>query len=93
MTKRNGSKWLAAIVLITTLAPAGIMAQRAPVNLGSAGNYTILSETGITDVGPSPVVGNIASSPITGAAIHVTCAEVTGTISAVDAAGPAPCSQ
>jgi hypothetical protein len=65
---------------------------RAPVNLGTAGNYVILSETGITDVPPSAITGNIGSSPITGAAIHVTCAEVTGTISSVDAAGPAPCS-
>src|SRR5580700_1741882 len=69
-----------------------LLAQRAPVNLKSAGNYVILSETGITDVPPSVITGNIGASPITGAAIHLTCAEVTGTISAVDAAGPAPCS-
>ena len=68
-----------------------LMAQRAPVNLGSAGNYVILTETGITDVPPSVIVGNVGASPITGAAIHLTCTEVTGTISAVDAAGPAPC--
>ena len=43
---------------------------------------------GITDVPPSPITGNIGASPITGAAIHVSCAEVTGTISAVNAAGP-----
>ncbi len=65
--------------------------QRTPVNLGAAGNYVILSESGITNVPPSVIVGNIGSSPITGAAIHVTCPEVTGTISSVDAAGPAPC--
>jgi len=65
---------------------------QAPVNLGTAGNYVILSQTGITDVPPSPIVGNIGASPITGAAIHVSCSEVTGTISSVDAAGPAPCS-
>jgi hypothetical protein len=68
-----------------------LLAQRAPVNLKSAGNYVILTETGITDVPPSVIVGNIGASPITGAAIHLTCTEVTGTISAVDAAGPAPC--
>jgi uncharacterized protein (TIGR03437 family) len=65
---------------------------RAPVNLGTAGNFVILSETGITDVPPSPITGIIGTSPITGAAIHVSCSEVTGTIYAVDAAGPAPCS-
>src|ERR1700733_10589637 len=68
-----------------------LLAQRAPVNLGTAGNYVVLSETGITDVPPSVIVGNIGASPITGAAIHLTCSEVTGTIQAVDAAGPAPC--
>jgi hypothetical protein len=73
--------------------PAGLTAQsiRTPVNLGTAGNYVVLSKTGITDVPPSNIVGNIGASPITGAAIHVTCAEVTGFIYAVDAAGPAPC--
>jgi uncharacterized protein (TIGR03437 family) len=65
---------------------------QAPVNLGTAGNFVILSETGITDVPPSPITGSIGASPITGAAILVSCAEVTGTIYAVDAAGPAPCS-
>ena len=79
--------------LFLFIAPSGLRAQstRAPVNLGTAGNYVILSETGITDVSPSPVTGNIGASPITGAAIHVTCAEMkgSGTISSVDAAGPA----
>jgi hypothetical protein len=84
-----------AFFLCASLAPLSLMAQsvRSPVNLGTSGNYVILSETGITDVPPSSITGNIGSSPITGAAIHVTCAEVTGTISSVDAAGPAPCSQ
>jgi uncharacterized protein (TIGR03437 family) len=77
---------------VLTATPQNLLAQQAPVNLGSAGNYVILTKTGITDVPPSAIVGNIGSSPITGAAIHITCAEVTGTISAVDAAGPAPCS-
>ncbi len=63
----------------------------ARVNLLSAGNFVILSTTGVTDVPPSVVTGNVGASPITGAAIHVTCAEVTGTIYSVDAAGPLPC--
>ena len=69
-----------------------LIAQKSPVNLGGAGNFVILSKTGITDVPPSPIVGNIGASPITGAAILLTCAEVTGSIYSVDAAGPAPCS-
>jgi len=62
-----------------------------PVNLGVAGNFAILSKSGITDVYKSTIKGDIGTSPITGAAIHVTCTEVTGNIYAVDAAGPLPC--
>jgi hypothetical protein len=61
------------------------------VNLGLAGEFTILSQSGITDVYPSVITGDVGSSPITGAAILVTCTEVVGTIYSVDAAGPLPC--
>jgi hypothetical protein len=66
-------------------------AAQAVVNLGVAGKFVILSKSGITDVFPSAITGDIGTSPISGAAIHVTCAEVTGTIYSVDAAGPLPC--
>jgi hypothetical protein len=66
--------------------------------LGTAGNYTILSKSGITNVSPSAIVGNVGTSPITGAALLLTCAEVleepgflsgtTGKIHTVAAAGP-----
>ncbi|MFV8376162.1 ice-binding protein [Flavobacterium sp. LB1P71] len=62
------------------------------VNLGIAGDFAILSKTGITDVYKSTITGDIGSSPITGAAILVRCTEVVGTIYTVDAAGPLPCS-
>jgi hypothetical protein len=62
------------------------------VNLGAAGHYVILSKSGITDVQASDVVGNVGTSPITGAADHLSCAEVVGKIYSVDASGPAPCS-
>ena len=65
--------------------------QRAGVNLGVAGNFAILSKSGITDVYKSTITGDVGSSPITGAAILVTCSEVIGTIYSVDAAGPLPC--
>jgi hypothetical protein len=61
------------------------------VNLGLSGEFVILSKSGITNVFQSTVTGDIGSSPITGAAILVTCAEVAGTIYTVDAAGPLPC--
>ena len=66
---------------------------QAPVPLGAAGPFAILTKSGITDVFPSAINGNVGASPITGAAIHLTCAEMmTGTIYSVDAAGPLPCS-
>jgi hypothetical protein len=64
----------------------------ASVNLGTAGNFVILAKTGVTDVPASVVTGDVGASPITGAAIVLTCAEVTGTIYSVDATGPLPCS-
>lgn len=63
----------------------------APINLGIAGEFAILSKTGVTDVYKSYVKGNVGSSPITGAAILLKCDEVVGTIYSVDAAGPMPC--
>ncbi len=64
----------------------------APVDLGAAYHFVILSETGITDVAQSAVVGNVGTSPITGAADLLSCSEVTGKVYAVDTSGPAPCS-
>jgi hypothetical protein len=61
------------------------------VDLGEAGSFTILSQTGITDVYRSSVTGNVGTSPITGAALLLKCNEVTGSLYTVDATGPAPC--
>lgn len=61
------------------------------VPLGLAGSFAILSKSGITDVSPSAITGDIGASPITGAAILVPCTEVAGVIYTVDAAGPLPC--
>jgi hypothetical protein len=61
------------------------------VNLGVAGNFVILSKSGITNVFQSAITGDIGTSPITGATLLVGCAEVSGTIYTVDAAGPLPC--
>jgi len=73
----------------TTSAAAA--SPEAPVNLGSASNFTVLSKSGITNVFKTSINGNVGTSPITGAAIGLTCAEVTGIIYTVDAAGPLPC--
>jgi hypothetical protein len=59
------------------------------VDLGVAGNFAILSKTGITSVYKSSITGDIGTSPITGAAMVLDCGEVTGNVYSVDAAGPA----
>ena len=64
----------------------------AVVNLRTAGTFAILSKAGVTNVPTSVINGNVGVSPITGAAIGLTCTEVIGTIYTVDAAGPLPCS-
>jgi hypothetical protein len=66
---------------------------QAPVNLLTAGNFVILAQAAITDANPSlsAITGNVGTSPITGAAMTITCTEVTGVIYSVDATGPAPC--
>jgi Ice-binding-like len=79
---------MAALLALLSSASSG-MAALEPVNLRSAGNFVILSKTGITDVYASAIVGNVGTSPITGAALLLACDEVTGTIMTVDAAGPA----
>lgn len=65
---------------------------QTPVPLGTAASFAILTKSGITDVFPSAINGNVGASPITGAAIHLRCAEMlTGKIYTVNAAGPLPC--
>ncbi|MEI6091815.1 MAG: ice-binding protein [bacterium] len=63
----------------------------AVVNLRVADDFAILSKSGITNVYKSTITGDVGSSPITGAAMLLTCPEVTGTIYSVNAAGPLPC--
>ena len=65
---------------------------QTPVPLGTAARFAILTKTGVTDVFPSAINGDVGASPITGAAIHLKCSEIkTGTVYSVDAAGPLPC--
>ncbi|UQG55065.1 DUF3494 domain-containing protein [Marinobacter sp. M3C] len=71
----------------STIAASG----PSPINLRSAGSFAILSQSGITDVYRSAIVGDVGTSPITGAALLLKCDEVTGNIYTVDAAGPLPC--
>ena len=75
---------------------------RAPVYLGVAGNYVILTKTGITNVPTSAITGNLGTSPIAAEAItgfgliypagspYSTSSQVTGKIYAADYASPTP---
>ena len=76
------------------LETSASVAPQAAVKLGSAGTFALLSKTGITNVYQSAINGNVGASPITGAAIHLTCGEITAgkKVFTVDAAGPLPCS-
>jgi hypothetical protein len=93
--KRNSKKLiLGALLSIFVAASAGAETGKGPkpVSLGEAGSFAILSKSGITDVYRSAVVGDVGTSPITGAALLLTCGEVSGKIYTVDVAGPLPCS-
>ncbi len=84
---------LSAFVLAGLVSgPAAYAGNPVPVNLRNAGKFVILSKSGIADVPASMVTGNVGTSPITGAADHLSCTEVTGRVISVDAAGPSPCS-
>ena len=80
------------LAVLTLCSGTAIAAGPAPVKLGSAKYFVILTETGVADVSASAVTGNVGTSPITGAADLLSCAEVTGHVLSVDAAGPQPCS-
>jgi hypothetical protein len=79
---------LAAVLAIAPMQAAWAKAPPPPpppaptatVDLGSAGQFVILSEAGITDVPRSTITGNVGTSPITGAADHLACTEVTGKV-------------
>jgi hypothetical protein len=74
-----------------TSSVALTVSAKLAIDLGSAESFVILSKTGITDVPTSDITGDVGASPITGAAIGLTCTEVSGTIYSVDADGPLPC--
>ena len=92
--KKASKMLLLAVILSSSVAVSGIAAAgEGPmtVNLGAAETFVILSQSGITNVYRSAIVGDVGTSPITGAALLLTCGEVSGDIYTVDAAGPLPC--
>jgi hypothetical protein len=91
--KTSGTKQIfigLVLALAFMAAPRTLLAAGpAPVDLGSAAHFTILAGATITTSGGGVINGDVGASPITGAAIHLTQAQVNGTIYTVDAAGPA----
>jgi len=70
--------------------PLGLQAAGPePVNLGSTAHFTILAGAAVTTTGGGIINGDVGASPIAGSAIHLTQAQVNGTIYTVDATGPA----
>jgi len=59
--------------------------------LGAAAGFAVLAKTGVPDTPASAITGDVGASSSSGTSIVVTCAEVSGLIHSVDAAGPLPC--
>jgi hypothetical protein len=57
------------VLLSLTGTSAAFAAGQAPVDLGAAGNFTILSKAGISTTGTTKIIGNIGVSPIAASAI------------------------
>ena len=93
MTSKISTVAILAVAFFATSAGRALGAGPgpAPVVLGSADTFVILTKTGITDVPTSAITGDVGTSPITGAANLLTCTEVTGSVYSVNAAGPMPC--
>ena len=89
-----------AIFMLQSIA--GLRGNLQPVNLGTAGDFVLLAQTGITTTGITRVTGNIGVSPITSTAItgfglildgsgtFSTSSLVTGKIYAADYTEPTP---
>ena len=96
---------LTALVITLTLGTgqrARAFTSPAPVNLGAAASFAVLSKTGITTTGTTAITGNMGVSPIAASAItgfgliidstntFSTSSLVTGRIYAADYASPTP---
>jgi hypothetical protein len=93
---------IAALAIFVFQSHNVVIGAQAVVNLGAAGNYVILSKSGISTVPPSAVTGDLGVSPITSTAItgfslildssgqFSTSAQVTGKVYAPDYASPTP---
>lgn len=85
------SSLIFSILLLTTfiIAASDVSAANSP-SLGTASNFAVLGATEVTNIPTSAITGDVGLSPATGSNYAgLTAAQVTGTIYAVDAFGPA----
>jgi len=103
MIKKLSKASFIPVLLVVLMGGATVYAAGpAVVNLGMAGNYVILSKSGISTVPTSAVTGDIAVSPIgatsitgfgliaDGSNIFSTSAQVTGKVYAANYTSPTP---
>jgi hypothetical protein len=76
------------VALLGTILLSNTALAATAINLGTAAQFAILAGDAITNVPTSVIDGAVGLTPTTGAAIDLTCAEVTGTIYTIDLAGP-----
>src|ERR1700751_3088886 len=67
--KDSSSSTVPQSSLSSNLRSAPTDVDPAPLNLGTAGNFTILAATGISTTGTTSVTGNMGVSPISSTAI------------------------
>jgi len=86
------SKYSVVTALLVTFVlgfSSQVLAAVSKVGLGTATSFAVLAGQHITDVPSSVITGNVGLSPASGSFYSgLTSAEVTGTIYAVDGAGP-----
>ena len=94
---------LAVLFMVSIIGPSyAFAASPATVNLGSAGNFVILSKTGVSTTGATSVVGDVGVSPaaasyatgfgltLPAGGTYSTSSLVTGKVYASDYASPTP---
>lgn len=88
--KSIGAIFVLGLLLFVACTIVVKAASPPTVPLGTAASFSVLAGTAITNTGATTVYGDVGLSPTTGAAITgFPPGTVTGTIYAVDAAGPA----
>jgi hypothetical protein len=78
------------VLAAALLAPrVTLAAGPAPVDLGTAGHFTLLSGAGITSTGGGTVIGDVGTYPDAGSSIGIPPPQVTGILYERDATGTA----